>query len=108
MCIYYFFDQLKQPDTFAIYSTINFWVIISFLIYLAGTFFLYIYSESMINDKIYIQNYRILNSSFVILKGVLLSVAMLMKPNKLHTQITFPEDKLNADWNTNQSIHNLN
>lgn len=108
MCIYYFFDQLKKPDTFAIYSTINFWIIISFLIYLAGTFFLYIYSETMISDKAFQKQYIIINSSFVILKGILLGVAMLMKPNNNNNQSIFPEDRLNADWNTNQSLQNLN
>ncbi|MDB5200276.1 MAG: hypothetical protein JWO92_2239 [Chitinophagaceae bacterium] len=108
MCIYYFFDQLKQPNTFLIYSSINFWIIISFLIYLSGTFFLYIYTDSMIKDKGFIRQYIIINSSFIILKGILFSIAMLMKSNKPNNQTFFPEDKLSADWNTNQSLQNLN
>lgn len=39
MCIYYFYYQLKQPNTFLIYTTQNFWIIIAFLIYVSGTFF---------------------------------------------------------------------
>ena len=108
MCIYYFFDQLKQPNTLMIYSSINFWIIISFLIYLAGTFFLNIYADSMITDKAFIKQYILINSSFNILKNILLSVAMLMKPDKSITKTTFPEDRLDADWNANQSLHNLN
>lgn len=105
MCIYYFFDQLKQPNSLMIYSSINFWIIISFLIYLSGTFFLNIYADSMITDKAFIKQYIIINSSFNILKNVLLSVAMLMKPDKVNNQtILFPEDRLSADWNTNQSL----
>jgi hypothetical protein len=87
-----------------IYASINFWIIISFLIYLSGTFFLYIYSESRINDKTFIKEYIIINSSFIILKGILLGVAMLMKPINNHNQNIFPEDRLNADWNTNQAL----
>lgn len=108
MCIYYFFDQLKQPNTLMIYSSINFWIIIAFLIYLAGTFFLNIYADSMITDKAFIKQYILINSSFNILKNILLSVAMLMKPDKPITQTTFPEDRLDTDWNANQSLHNLN
>jgi hypothetical protein len=104
MCIYYFFDQLKESNTLLIYASINFWRIISFLIYLSGTFFLYIYSESRINDKTFIKEYIIINSSFIILKGILLGVAMLMKPINNHNQNIFPEDRLNADWNTNQAL----
>jgi len=49
-----------------------------------------------------------INSSFYILKNVLLGVAMLMKPEKNNNQTIFPEDRLNADWNANQSLQNLN
>ena len=106
MCLYYFFDQLKQPNTLMIYSSINFWVIISFLIYLSGTFFLNIYADSMISSKAFEKQYVLINSSFNILKNILLSVAMLMKPEK-NNQTPFPEDRLNANWNTN-SLQNLN
>ena len=108
MCIYYFFDQLKESNTLLIYSSINFWIIISFLIYLSGTFFLYIYSDSMLNNKAFLKEYIIINSSFIILKGILLAIAMLMKPDKNNNQTIFPEDRLNADWNANQSLQNLN
>jgi uncharacterized Tic20 family protein len=83
-----------------IYSSINFWIIISFLIFLAGTFFLNIYADTMISSKSFKREYVIINSSFLILKNILLSVAMLMKPdNKTTTTNTiFPEEKLNADW----------
>jgi len=109
MCIYYFFDQLKDPNTLMIYSSVNFWIVIAFLIYLSGTFFLYIYADSMMNDPSFIKQYIIINSSFNILKSILLGVAMLMKPNQTPNQTLFPEDNaLNADWNTNRSLHNLN
>ena len=108
MCIYYFFDQLKESNTLLIYASINFWVIISFLIYLSGTFFLYIYSESKMGDPTFQKEYIIINSSFIILKGILLGVAMLMKPTNNNNQNILPEDRLNADWNANQSLQNLN
>jgi hypothetical protein len=62
----------------------------------------------MINNKAFIKEYIIINSSFIILKGILLAIAMLMKPDKNNNQTIFPEDRLTADWNTNQSLHNLN
>ena len=108
MCIYYFFDQLKLPNTFVIYSSVDFWVIIAFLVYLSGTFFLYIYAESMLADPGFRKQYIIINSVFNLLKNVLLSVAMIMKPVNPNNQPLFPEDKLNAGWNSNRSLHNLN
>jgi hypothetical protein len=107
MCIYYFFDQLKQTNSLMIYSTINFWIIISFLVYLSGTFFLYIYADSMIKNPSFKKQYFLINSSFYILKNILLSIAMLMKADD-NPQITLPEDRLSADWNSNRSLHNLN
>lgn len=108
MCIYYFFDQLKQTNTFLIYSSSNFWIIIAFLVYLSGTFFLYIYAESMLADPAFRRQYIIINSFFTILKNVLLSVAMLMSHEKDNSKPEIPEDRLNADWNADRSIHNLN
>lgn len=90
-----------------IYSSINFWIIISFLIYLSGTFFLNIYADSMINNKSFIKQYIIINSSFNILKSILFGIAMLMKSDE-YNQNHFPEDRLNADWNSHQSLQNLN
>lgn len=102
MCIYYFFDQLKDSNTLIIYSSINFWIVISFLIYLSGTFFLYIYADSMMNDKAFVKQYIIINSSFIILKAILLGIAMLMKP-KNSNQTYFPEEKFN-DWNDDKTL----
>ncbi|MDQ6756470.1 MAG: hypothetical protein M3004_06005 [Bacteroidota bacterium] len=107
MCIYYFFDQLKQPNTLMIYSSINFWIIISFLIYLSGTFFLNIYADSMIDNRAFIKEYIVINSSFNILKNILLGIAMLMKPDKSYKNL-FPEDRINEGWTADQSLQNLN
>ena len=106
MCIYYFFDQLKQPKAFLIYSSINFWIIIAFLVYLSGTFFLYIYAESMLTDPSFRKLYIIINSSFTILKAILLCVAMLMKPENDNNPSSFPNDNFNGNWRINKSLHN--
>ena len=106
MCIYYFFDQLKQTNTFLITST-NFWIIISFLIYISGTFFLYIMYENTAHDRAFLTLYIIINSSFNILKNILLSIAMLMK-SRVPDQNTFPEDTFNADWDNFRTLKNQN
>jgi len=93
MCIYYLVVQIKGINNLSVYSTSNFWIIITFLIYTSGTFFLYIMAEKMLENKVFQVQYIIINSSFNILKNVLLSVAMLMKSS--------PEANLkqkNKDW----------
>lgn len=80
LCIYYIAAQLRGSYSLSVYSTFDFWVIISFLIYLSGTLFLYIMAENMLNDKKFQMQYNVINAAFNLLKNILLSVAMLMKP----------------------------
>lgn len=94
MCIYYLFLQIKGSTNLQVYSTSNFWIIITFLIYLSGLFFLYILTETMINDKAFQIQYLYINSIFNILKNVLLSIAMLMKAGQIE-----PQQKRNLEWN---------
>lgn len=96
LCIYYLAVQLKGSNNLFVYSTSNFWIVITFLIYLSGTFFLYIMTENMIKDRAFRIQYLIINSSFNILKNVLLSIAMLMKeapPNEQAKRIKNWDDK---------------
>ncbi len=74
----------KRNYNLFVYSTSNFWIIITFLIYSSGTFFLYIMAENMMKTREFQIQYVIINSVFNILKNVLLSIAMLMKESIPH------------------------
>lgn len=93
LCIYYLFMQIKGSNSLHIYSTTNFWIIITFLIYVSGTFFLYIMTEMMVNNFSFKVQYTYINSAFNVLKNVLLSIAMFMKSNELK-----PQSKRNYEW----------
>jgi len=110
MCLYYFYDELKQATTDLIYTTKNFWIIIAFLIFSSGTFFLYIYAENMVlHDNSFRMQYVIINSSFIILKNILFSIAMIIKPKETLMQTNFPDEKsLSSDFNGIQPFKNLN
>lgn len=82
LCISYMFIQLKGANTLTIYSTFDFWVVITFLIYFSGTFFLYILAQSMGRDVSFQKQYFIINITFNILKNILLCIAMTMKLNE--------------------------
>ena len=108
MCLYYFYAELKQVTTDLIYTTKNFWIIIAFLIFLSGTFFLYIYTENMVQDDSFKKQYSIINSSFLVLKNILFSIAMIIKPGKT-AQTDLPnEELLSSDFNSIQPFKNLN
>ena len=102
LCILYLIIQLKSTNNLFVYSTSNFWIIITFLTCLSGTFFLYIMAESMISTKAFLVQYGIINSVFNILKNVLLSIAMLMKSTP-----TQNKKQKNDDWDDFLS-HKLN
>ena len=87
LCIYYLIVQIRGSNNLLVYSTTNFWIIITFLIYMCGTFFLYIMTENMINDKSFRDLYAVINPAFNILKNILLSVAMLMKTTTTPNQV---------------------
>ena len=81
LCISYLFAQLRKSNNLLLYSTFYFWVVITFLIYFSGTFFLYILAESMRENVAFQKQYFVINISFNILKNLLLCVAMTMKLN---------------------------
>ncbi len=83
-CIFYLYLQIKHTNDLLLYSTFNFWVIITFLIYFSGTFFLYIMAENMISNVVFHKLYFIINISCNILKNILLCIAMCMKINDIN------------------------
>ena len=83
LCIYYLFSQIKRSNNLVIYSTFNFWIIITFLLYFSGTFFLYLLADTNRKDLHFQKLYFIINISFNIFKNILLCVAMTMKTNSI-------------------------
>ena len=79
---YYLIAQIRKESNLLIYSTFNFWVSITILIYFCGTFFLNILTGNMKGDPEFQKLYFIINISFNILKNILLSVAMCMNANR--------------------------
>lgn len=102
LSIFYLYTQLKGSTNMTIYSTFNFWIIITFLIYFCGTFFLYLFVETMKDSVTFQKQYLIINISFNILKNVLLCVAMTMKLNNNLNQ----QKSLIPDLDDDLFVHN--
>ena len=84
LSIVYFFKQISNPDNLDFQKNPQFWVVCAYLIYSAGTFFLFLYISTLpLKDQ---QSDYILNYIFLIPKSMLLSIAMFMKN-------TFPQRK---------------
>lgn len=81
-CAYYLISQVREANTLVIYSTFNFWIVVTFLFYFCGTFFLYLFTDKMLKSPEFQKLYFIINISFNIMKNILLSIAMTMKSEK--------------------------
>jgi hypothetical protein len=98
LCVSYLFIQIRGSNSLLIYSTFNFWVVITFLIYFAGTFFLYLLTASLSESIAFQKEYFIINISFNILKNILLCVAMTMKLNDTVSKQKNAIPKLDDDF----------
>jgi len=78
-CIIVLFEKIKRIDTLFIYSTSDFWIVVSLLIYFAGTFFVFIYAQKYYGNESFFMNYQVINSTFLILKNILLVIAFFMR-----------------------------
>jgi hypothetical protein len=47
LCLYYFYEQLTRPDVEFIYNSYKFWIVIALLLYLAGSFFLFVFAADL-------------------------------------------------------------
>jgi hypothetical protein len=83
---YYLYEQLNNTDSLFIYSKYQFWIVTGILIYLTGSFFIYIFANQ-IDDK-FINNYWVLTNVFYIIKNIFFAVSILTyirKPSKPYT-----------------------
>jgi hypothetical protein len=77
LAIYYFYFNIVKINSIFVYRQPIFWVVSAYLIYVAGTFFLALYYPHLSLNERYL--YNLLNSMFIIVRTILLSIAMFMK-----------------------------
>lgn len=75
LSLYYFFEQMNKPSDVFIYQKRYFWIVTAYFIYTAGTFFVFLVFSSSGEDYTNL----LINSFFVIIKTIFLSIAMFMK-----------------------------
>lgn len=88
LSILFFYEQLTKPQNLFVYSTAAFWIVAGLLVYKAGTFFLFLYFNTLEqSQKKDFGNYYIINSAFLIVRSLLFTIAFLTKKplnNKKH------------------------
>jgi len=79
---YFLYEQTNDPGSLFIYNKYQFWIIIGFMIYLAGSFFVFLYASGLENELL--TQYWFLTNCFYVLMIILFTVAFYihLKKNK--------------------------
>jgi hypothetical protein len=78
--IYYLFECMKNPIPLDISSSPVFWVVVSIIIYSAGTFFPFIYARNYMKEIDFENMYQLIHSPLYIIKNIIFSIAIMIKP----------------------------
>jgi hypothetical protein len=77
---------MNDPDTLFIYNDYRFWIVLAFMIYLSGSFFIYIFANQIPKDEL--GQYWMFTDIFYALKNFFFSIGILVyalqKPKKNH------------------------
>lgn len=79
---YYMYEQTNIVDDTFIYSRYHFWIVIGIMIYLSGSFFIYILANYV--NRTILDNFWFLTYAFYILKSIFFGIGIyrLTKPGK--------------------------
>ena len=84
LTLMYFYSEIKTPQSLFIYSQPHFWGVIGFFLFFAGSFFVFLYKQTHRQEELFLEQYIYIHSSFFILRNLLFSIALLIKPEKLN------------------------
>jgi len=86
---YYLYEQMNDNSTLFIYSKYQFWIVIGFLIYLAGSFFIFIFSSKWTSVDFFAKYWYVTNGFYAFM-NLMFIIAFFMKakkaPNLNHRQ----------------------
>ncbi|MBP6686823.1 MAG: hypothetical protein KA160_03105 [Lacibacter sp.] len=81
-CLLYFFEQIRFPKTMFVYTQSSFWSIVGFLVFSAGTFFIFWYNTVIKQSEVFENQYIIIHALIFITRNLLFSIALVIKPDK--------------------------
>lgn len=77
---FYFFEQINDTENLFIYNKPSFWSVLGILLYLAGSFFVYISANSISIQQL--QQYWVITNISSFLKNVFFVIAILLTVNQ--------------------------
>lgn len=81
-CIYSLFILIRKTTTLFLYQIPFFWFISGVFIFYSGTLFLFLLSQQNLDTPSFTNTFIIINSSFLILRNVLFSIALTVSTPK--------------------------
>lgn len=81
-CIFYLYERVKDTQNPFFYSSPTFLVIVSIIVYSAGTFFPFIYARYYLNGENFLVEFDLIHDTLYIVKNIILCFAILAQ-NKI-------------------------
>lgn len=81
-CLLYFYEQMRDPKIFFIYTQKSFWTISGFFLFAAGTFFIFLFDQFSNNVKGFFEQYVYIHALLFGVRNCFFSIAMLIQPQK--------------------------
>lgn len=71
---------MKDTETLFVYSRYPFWIVLGMMLYLAGSFFIYIYASQLPPKEL--GKYWVFTNIFSILKNIFFTIAIILNANE--------------------------
>ena len=78
--LFTFYELVKAIDQTFIYEKPKFWFTTAYIMYFAGTFFIFISAQNNFQNPEYFSVFQSLNDFFTIIRNILLSIGFVINP----------------------------
>ncbi len=89
---YFLYERMNEPTTDLIYNDYRFWIVLGMIIYLAGSFFIYIFSDQV--DRQLFNKYLSLTYIFYALKNILFALGIWIHVKREPQRVKHQKDTL--------------
>lgn len=83
--IFFLYEEIGSPNTLFLYTTPNFWIAVSFILFFSGNFFLFIYAQNNSGDPAFAHTFKIITAISSIIKNILFLIAFIIAKNESKT-----------------------
>lgn len=78
---YYLYEKANDTTTLYIYSSYTFWIVIGMVIYLSGSFFIYLFADSLSMEEV--SKYWFVTNILSILKNIFFTIGIVVNSKPL-------------------------